>query len=136
VGDWKGYVANREGINPFKLAEYVQRTGRSSATPAARPSPRAEFFAVEADIFVPGALELEIGAAEAQALRCKVIVEGANGPTDPRAEPIIAEQGNRPDPRHPGQLGRRLRQLLRVAAEQAQRELGPGRGGGEDWRSA
>ena len=42
VGDWKGYIANADGINPFKLAEYVQthrlgrrlsgRAGRSRAT--------------------------------------------------------------------------------------------------------
>ena len=83
VGDWKGYIANREGINPFKLAEYVQRTGSVAGYPGSQTITRDEFFGVEADIFVPAALELEIGPAEAQALRCKVIVEGANGPTDP-----------------------------------------------------
>ena len=93
VGDWKGYVANPEGINPFKLAEYVQRTGSVADYPGSQTITRAEFFGVEADIFVPAALELEIGPAEARALRCKVIVEGANGPTDPRAEPIIADKG-------------------------------------------
>jgi glutamate dehydrogenase (NAD(P)+) len=93
VGDWKGYIANPEGINPFKLAEYVGRTGSVVGYPATQSITRAEFFAVETDIFVPAALELEIGEAEARALRCKLIVEGANGPTDPRAEPIIAEKG-------------------------------------------
>jgi glutamate dehydrogenase (NAD(P)+) len=93
AGDWKGYIANPEGINPFKLAEYVTRTGSVVSYPAAQSITRAEFFAVETDIFVPAALELEIGEAEARALRCKLIVEGANGPTDPRAEPIIAEKG-------------------------------------------
>jgi glutamate dehydrogenase (NAD(P)+) len=93
VGDWKGYVANPEGINPFKLAEYVQRTGSVAGYPGTQAITRAEFFGTEADIFVPAALELEIGPAEARALRCKVIVEGANGPTDPRAEPIIADKG-------------------------------------------
>jgi glutamate dehydrogenase (NAD(P)+) len=93
VGDWKGYLANPEGINPFKLSEYVVRTGSVAGYPAAQSITRAEFFAVENDILIPAALELEIGEAEARSLRCKVIVEGANGPTDPRAEPIIAEKG-------------------------------------------
>jgi glutamate dehydrogenase (NAD(P)+) len=93
VGDWKGYVSNPEGINPFKLAEYVQRTGSVAGYPGTQAITRAEFFGVETDIFVPAALELEIGPDEAKALRCKVIVEGANGPTDPRAEPIIADKG-------------------------------------------
>jgi glutamate dehydrogenase (NAD(P)+) len=93
VGDWKGYVGNADGINPFKLAEHVARTGSVAGYPGTHPMTREEFFAAEADIFIPAALELEIGTAEARALRCKLIVEGANGPTDPRAEPIIAEKG-------------------------------------------
>ena len=61
--------------------------------------------------------------------RCKLIVEGANGPTNPEAERSCSS-GHRHHPRHPRQLGRRDRQLLRVAAEQALRALGPGRGRG------
>ncbi|MEO5768703.1 MAG: glutamate dehydrogenase, partial [Polyangia bacterium] len=34
-----------------------------------------------------------IGIEEAKALTCKLIVEGANGPTDTAAEPYIAEKG-------------------------------------------
>jgi glutamate dehydrogenase (NAD(P)+) len=93
VGDWKGYIANPEGINPFKLAEHVTRTSSVAGYPAAQAITRADFFNVESDIFVPAALELEIGEAEARALRTKVVVEGANGPTDPRAEPILADKG-------------------------------------------
>jgi glutamate dehydrogenase (NAD(P)+) len=93
VGDWKGYISNPEGINPFKLAEYVGRTGSVAGYPGTQSITRADFFGVEADIFVPAALELEIGEVEARALRCKVVVEGANGPTDPRAEPILEEKG-------------------------------------------
>ena len=93
VGDWKGYIANPEGINAFKLAEYVARTGSVVGYPGTEPITRAEFFGFEADIFVPAALELEIGEAEARAMRCKLVVEGANGPTDPRAEAILASKG-------------------------------------------
>jgi glutamate dehydrogenase (NAD(P)+) len=93
VGDYKGYVANPEGLNPHKLAEHVQATGSVVGYKHARAITRDEFFAMECDIFVPAALELEIGVKEAQALRCKVIAEGANGPTMLEAEPILAERG-------------------------------------------
>jgi glutamate dehydrogenase (NAD(P)+) len=93
VGDWKGYVANSEGINPYKLAEHVQKTGSVVSYPGTRPITRAEFFATAADIFVPAALELEIGVEEARALNVKVIVEGANGPTETAAEPILHDKG-------------------------------------------
>ena len=69
VGDWKGYIVNPEGINPFKLAEYVQHApARVVGYPGARADHARRVLRHEADIFVPAALELEIGEAEAQAL--------------------------------------------------------------------
>jgi glutamate dehydrogenase (NAD(P)+) len=93
TGDWKGYIFNGDGINPFKLSEYVARTGSVIGYPGAKPISRDEFFATAVDIFIPAALEMEIGIPEAKALSCKVIVEGANGPTDNAAEPYLNEKG-------------------------------------------
>jgi glutamate dehydrogenase (NAD(P)+) len=93
TGDWKGYIANGDGINPYKLGEYVARTGSVAGYPGARAITRQEFFATAVDILIPAALELEIGVPEAKALSCKLMVEGANGPTDSVAEPILAEKG-------------------------------------------
>ncbi|HEX4405990.1 MAG TPA: Glu/Leu/Phe/Val dehydrogenase [Polyangia bacterium] len=93
TGDYKGYIFNADGINPFKLSEYVGKTGSVAGYPGAKPISRAEFFATAADIFIPAALELEIGVAEAKALNVKLIVEGANGPTETAAEPILHEKG-------------------------------------------
>ncbi len=93
TGDWKGYIHNAEGINPFKLAEHVQKTGSVVAYPGSQSISRDQFFATEVDIFIPAALELEIGVAEAKAMKCKVVVEGANGPTDPGAEAILLDKG-------------------------------------------
>ena len=44
-------------------------------------------------VFIPAALELEIGVPEAKALNVRLIVEGANGPTETAAEPIIYDKG-------------------------------------------
>jgi len=93
VGDWKGYIANSDGINPYKLTEHVSKTGSVIGYPGTHPISRAEFFATAADIFVPAALELEIGIEEAKALNVKLIVEGANGPTETAAEPILRDKG-------------------------------------------
>jgi glutamate dehydrogenase (NAD(P)+) len=93
TGDYKGYIFNGDGINPFKLAEYVNKTGSVAGYPGAKAISRADFFNTPADIFIPAALELEIGVPEAKALQCKLIVEGANGPTETAAEPIIHERG-------------------------------------------
>jgi glutamate dehydrogenase (NAD(P)+) len=93
TGDYRGYIANPEGLNPHKLAEHVQQTGSVVDYRGGKPITREEFFAMEADVFVPAALELELGSAEARALKAKVVVEGANGPTYPEAEQILIEKG-------------------------------------------
>lgn len=93
AGDYKGYVYNPEGLNPHKLAEHVARTGSVVDYKHSKSISRDDFFAVECDIFVPAALELEIGEKEARSLKAKVVAEGANGPTYPEAEAILLERG-------------------------------------------
>jgi glutamate dehydrogenase (NAD(P)+) len=93
AGDWKGYIGNGDGVNPFKLADHVQKSGSVVGYPGGRPITRDEFFATPADVFIPAALELEIGIPEAKALQVRLIVEGANGPTETAAEPILRERG-------------------------------------------
>lgn len=93
VGDVGGYLANPEGINPHKLGEHVAKTGSVAGYRGAAKIGRDEFFGLEADVFVPAALELELGVKEAKALKAKVVVEGANGPTYPEAEEILLGKG-------------------------------------------
>ncbi|HVK76037.1 MAG TPA: Glu/Leu/Phe/Val dehydrogenase [Kofleriaceae bacterium] len=93
VGDAGGYLANAEGINPHKLGEHVAKTGSVAGYRGATKITREEFFGLEADIFVPAALELELGVKEAKALKAKVVVEGANGPTFPEAEELLLGKG-------------------------------------------
>lgn len=93
TGDYKGYIYNPEGLNPHKLSEHVRRTGSVIDYKHSRPISRDEFFAVDCDIMVPAALDLEMGEKEARALKAKVIAEGANGPTYPAADAILRERG-------------------------------------------
>jgi glutamate dehydrogenase (NAD(P)+) len=50
-------------------------------------------LAVACDVLIPAALENAITAAVAPEIRARVIVEGANGPTTPEADRILAMQG-------------------------------------------
>ncbi|MCB9560923.1 MAG: Glu/Leu/Phe/Val dehydrogenase [Kofleriaceae bacterium] len=93
VGDHGGYIANPEGLNAHKLQEHVAKAGTVATYKGAAKITRDEFFALECDVFVPAALELEIGVKEANALKAKVVVEGANGPTYPEAEDILLDKG-------------------------------------------
>jgi glutamate dehydrogenase/leucine dehydrogenase len=93
VGDHTGYLYNPEGFNAHKLQDYVEHNGSIAGYPNGKAITREEFFKTKSDIFAPCALENQIGETEARALDCKVIVEGANGPTNPAGEKIILERG-------------------------------------------
>jgi len=93
VGDHTGYLYNPEGFNPHKLQDYVRTHGSIAGYPSGKHISREEFFATKADIFLPAALENQIGVAEAKALQVKLVAEGANGPTHPDGERILLERG-------------------------------------------
>ncbi len=93
VGDHSGYLYNPEGFNPHKLQEYVRKHGSVAGYPAGQSIPREQFFRLKCDIFVPAALENQIGVAEASVMDTKLIAEGANGPCSPEGERILIERG-------------------------------------------
>lgn len=93
VGDHTGYYRNPEGFNPHKLADHAKKNRSLDGYPGGKRISREEFFASEVDIFVPAALELQIGGDEAKEIRAKVVVEGANGPTDLDGDRVLAERG-------------------------------------------
>lgn len=93
VGDHTGYLYNPEGFNTYRLQDYVRKHGSIQGYPNGQPITRSEFFAISADIFVPAALENQIGPDEARALQVRLVAEGANGPTNPAGEAILNERG-------------------------------------------
>jgi len=93
VGDHSGYLKNEEGFNAHKLAEHVKGTGSVAGYPNGVEISRDEFFTTRADILIPAALENQVRVSEAQRLRVRLVVEGANGPVNPQAEKILEERG-------------------------------------------
>lgn len=93
VGDHTGYFLHPEGFNPYKLAEYCRAQRSLAGYPGGQKISREEFFATKCDIFVPAAMELQLRKAEAENMQCKLVVEGANGPTDLEAEAIFEKRG-------------------------------------------
>src|SRR3954464_740529 len=93
VGDHTGYMYNPEGFNPHKLQDYVKKNRSIQGYPGGKPVSREEFFRIKADIFVPAALEAQIGPEEANALQVRLVAEGANGPCTPEGERVLLERG-------------------------------------------
>ena len=65
VGDHSGYKCNPEGLNAHKLYDYVRAHGSIESYPHGRDITRDQFFAMEADICVPAALQDQIGGIQA-----------------------------------------------------------------------
>ena len=93
VGDHSGYLYNPEGFNEHRLQAFVQDHGSISGYPNGVKITRDEFFGTEADIFVPAALENQVGEAEASLLKVRLVAEGANGPTTPAGDQVLESRG-------------------------------------------
>ena len=93
VSDATGALHSEEGIDPAKLAEHQREGGRIGEFDEAEPVSPDELLASECDVFIPAALGGMIHGQNADSLRCRLIVEGANSPTTPAADEILSDRG-------------------------------------------
>ncbi|MBO8141319.1 MAG: Glu/Leu/Phe/Val dehydrogenase [Firmicutes bacterium] len=93
VSDSTGNAYNPQGMDPGAIAEHKRRTGSVRGFPGSEEVPDSEFLTLECDILLPAALENQITADNARDIRARLIVEAANGPTTPDADPILFERG-------------------------------------------
>jgi glutamate dehydrogenase (NAD(P)+) len=93
VGDHTGYMVNPEGFNPHKLQEHVKKHRAIAGYPGGKPISREDFFRIKADLFVPAAMENQIGGEEGRALQVRLVAEGANGPCTPEGERVLLDRG-------------------------------------------
>ena len=88
-----------------------------------------ELLELECDVLHPGrARRHDPRRQRRHAQARKVLVEGANSPTTPKADEILDRQGRLRHPRRDGQRRRRRRLLLRVGPEPPALPLGRARG--------
>jgi glutamate dehydrogenase (NAD(P)+) len=94
VADANGAVANAEGIDADALAEHIRGGGGvSDFDSGAEEIDPDDLIALECDVFIPAALGGMIHADNADRMRCRMVVEGANSPTTPKADEILNDQG-------------------------------------------
>jgi glutamate dehydrogenase (NAD(P)+) len=92
VGDHTGYLQNDEGFNTHRLRKHVRKIGSVDGYKGGKTISREEFFSLDADIFIPAALENQVGEDEANALNVALVAEGANGPCTPEGEEILKKR--------------------------------------------
>jgi len=93
VQDHTGGVHNANGLNIMALLNHVEQTGGVAGGPDSESIDPDDFWALETEILIPAALESQINEQNANSIRTKIIVEGANGPTTPEADDILTSHG-------------------------------------------
>ncbi len=94
VADVDGAIWNARGLNIRLLREHVAKTGSVAGFAEAEPIDPAQLLCQPCDILAPCALDRSITCDNAPKLRCKILAEGANGPTTPEADRILDARGD------------------------------------------
>ncbi len=93
IQDHSATIANADGIDMTELSRWQQEHKHILGFPGAEKIDEAAFWRTDMDIFIPAALEGQITRERAERLSCKLVLEGANGPTYPEADDVLAERG-------------------------------------------
>jgi glutamate dehydrogenase (NAD(P)+) len=87
-----GGLYNKNGINMEALWDFRQRNGTILGFPGADAADPAELLLTECEILIPAATENQITSRNADRVKCRILAEGANGPTTASADDILAEK--------------------------------------------
>jgi glutamate dehydrogenase (NAD(P)+) len=98
VNDAFGTVHADAGLDVPALVRHVHQDPANlrrtvAGFPGAAAISKDDFWRLDADVLVPAALGGEIDGNVAEGLRVKLVAEGANGPTLPEAERLLAARG-------------------------------------------
>jgi glutamate dehydrogenase (NAD(P)+) len=93
VSDSGGGIHNERGLDIEALMPCSRDRAPLSEAPGGDHITNGELLALPVDFLIPAALEGQIHDGNADSVRARFVVEGANGPTTPEADAILAEKG-------------------------------------------
>ncbi|MBL9143112.1 MAG: Glu/Leu/Phe/Val dehydrogenase [Verrucomicrobiaceae bacterium] len=94
VSDVDGGLYNADGIDLNALNDHVAARKTVAGFAGAEPISNTDLLELKCDVLAPCALERQITAANAAKLQCRILAEGANGPTTPDGDVIIDQRGD------------------------------------------
>lgn len=95
VSDVSGAYYNRRGLDIPAMMQYAaeNKSLEGYHERGLEQLSNAELLELDCDILVPAALENQITVANADRIKARIIVEGANGPTTPSADEVLFDRG-------------------------------------------
>lgn len=92
ISDVHGGIYSQRGIDVAELKRHVAATGKVVGFAGSEPVSNEQIFGLECDILVPAAVHNVIHKDNAAKIKCKMIVEGANGPVTTEADTILHDK--------------------------------------------
>ena len=93
ISDVHGGIYNPDGIDIHEALRHLQTTRSFEEFPGVETVTNQELLELECDVLVPAATENQITSHNAHRIKCKVLAEGANGPTTAAADEILHKKG-------------------------------------------
>jgi glutamate dehydrogenase (NAD(P)+) len=93
IVEYNGAVHNPHGLDIEALLQHRKDTGFLTGFVGGEEIDKHEAMFLECDVLIPAATENVITSENAARLRCRILCEGANGPTTAIADEILAEKG-------------------------------------------
>jgi len=93
VSDRTGGFVDLKGLPVEKLLELADKNHSLEGCPYGDKISNEQLLELKCDVLVPAALEMQITKANAAKIHCRILAEGANGPTTPDADTILRENG-------------------------------------------
>jgi glutamate dehydrogenase (NAD(P)+) len=88
-----GGLYNPKGIDVPKALEFLKKNKTYQGYPEAEYVSNPDLLELDCDVLLPAATENQITSKNADRIKCKILVEGANGPTTASADKILADKG-------------------------------------------
>jgi glutamate dehydrogenase (NAD(P)+) len=93
LSDRSGGIYNPKGLPIEDLVRFKEQYYKLVEFPQGEKIAGKEFLELPCDILVPSATEMQITQENAENLKCRILVEGANGPTTLEADKILSGKG-------------------------------------------
>ena len=93
IGEVGGGLYNKNGIDLKALVDFRQKNGTIHGFPGAEKRETADLLVEDCEILIPAATENVITSRNADRVKCRILAEGANGPTTSAADDILADKG-------------------------------------------
>ena len=93
ISDVGGGIHNPNGLEIPKVLDYLQKNRTLEGYPDAEQVSNKDLLEIPCDVLAPCATENQITSENADRIKCKILSEGANGPTTPKADKILHDKG-------------------------------------------